>query len=156
MSVEIAPDNQIGPAPDRDEIVRVIRLYTDGIGAHRPEMFEEAFHPSARIYWIDADGVFREQLILPTYQAYDPDNLDQWPNMPLKVTARIISVIQAGDVANVVLGFDANDDPAQSWLDIHSLLRVEGTWRIMNKTATHATRADWAGLGARGSQTAHP
>jgi hypothetical protein len=49
-----------------------------------------------------------------------------------------------------VLGFDANGDPAQSWLDIHSLLRVDGTWKIMNKTATHATPAGWAGLGARG------
>ena len=50
-----------------------------------------------------------------------------------------------GDV-DVVLGVDANDDPAQSWLDIHSLLHVHGTWKIMNKTAMHATRAD--GLGA--------
>ena len=72
------------------------------------------------------------------------------------ISAQIISVIQAGDVANVVLGFGANDDPAQSWLDIHSLLRLDGTWKIMNKTATHATRADWTELGARGSETAHP
>ena len=57
-------------------------------------------------------------------------------------------MIQAGDVANVVLGFDVNNDPELSWLDIHSLLRVDGTWKIMNKTATHASRADWAGLGA--------
>jgi hypothetical protein len=53
----------------------------------------------------------------------------------------------------VVLGFDANDDPAQSWVDIHTLLRVDGVWKIMAKTATHASRADWAGLGAR-TQTA--
>jgi hypothetical protein len=148
VSVEAAPSDSIGPAPDRDEIVRVIRLYTDGIGAHRPEMFKEAFHSSSRIYWIDAEGVFREAPILPPDEAYDPDNPDQWPNLPLKVTARIISLIQAGDVANVVLGFDANEDPAQSWLDIHSLLRIDGRWKIMNKTATHASRADWAGLGA--------
>jgi len=43
-------------ASDRDEILRVVRLYTEGFGAHRPEMFEEAFHSSARIYWTDADG----------------------------------------------------------------------------------------------------
>jgi hypothetical protein len=34
---------------------------------------------------------------------------------------------------------------AESWLDIHSLLRIDGGWKIMNKTATHASRADWAG-----------
>ena len=147
MSIDTEPESRLGPAPDRDEIIRVVRLYTDGFGAHRPEMFEEAFHQSARIYWTDADGKFREQLILPA-EGYDPDNPDQWPNLPWHVTARIISVIQAGDVANVVLGFDVNNDPELSWLDIHSLLRVGGTWKIMNKTATHASRADWAGLGA--------
>jgi len=91
--------------------------------------------------------VFREEPILPPDEAYDPDNSDQW-ELTVKVSARIISVIQAGDVPNVVLGFDANDDPAQSWLDIHSLLRIDGTWKIINESATHATRADRAGLGA--------
>jgi hypothetical protein len=147
MSVKATAESRIGPAPNRDEIIRVVRLYTDGFGAHRPEMFEEAFHPSARIYWTDAGGEFREGLILPP-DGYDSENPEQWPNLPWQVSARIISVIQAGDVANVVLGFDVNNDPELSWLDIHSLLRVDGTWKIMNKTATHASRADWAGLGA--------
>jgi hypothetical protein len=53
-------------------------------------------------------------------------------------------VIQAGDVACVVLGFDDVDDLADSWVDIHSLLRLDGVWKIMNKTATHASRAAWA------------
>ena len=149
MSAEVAPESRIGPAPDRVEILRVVRLYTDGFGAHRPEMFEEAFHPSARIYWTGADGEFREGLILPPPgESYDPGDQELWPNKPWQVSARIISVIQAGDVASVVLGFDVNNDPELSWLDIHSLLRVDGTWKIMNKTATHASRADWAGLGA--------
>jgi hypothetical protein len=47
MSSEATAESGIGPAPDRDEIIQVVRLYTDGFGAHRPEMFEEAFHPSA-------------------------------------------------------------------------------------------------------------
>jgi hypothetical protein len=145
MSV-VTPESPVGRAPDRDEIVRVVRLYTDGFGAHRPEMFEEAFHPTARIYWTDADGEFREALILDP--ANDPDDPERWWNTDAQVAARIISVIQAGDVASVVLGFDTNDDPERSWVDMHSLLRVDGTWKIMNKTATHASRADWAGLGA--------
>jgi hypothetical protein len=147
MSIETQPESRLGPAPERDEIIRVVHLYTDGFGAHRPEMFEEAFHQSARIYWTDADGTFKEQLILPP-DRYDPDNPDQWPNQPWHVSARIVPVIQAGDVANVVLGFDVNNDPELSWLDIHPLLRVDDTWKVMNKTATHASRADWAGLGA--------
>jgi hypothetical protein len=140
MSVEATPDSRIGLAPDREEIIRVLRLYTDGLGAHRPEMFAEAFHPLARIYWITADGTFHEELIANAH--------DGWANWDTHVSARIISVIQAGEVACVVLGFDDDDDPAKSWLDIHTLLRVDGTWKIMAKTATHASRADWAGLGA--------
>ncbi len=34
-------------APDYDEIVRVIQLYTDGFGAGDVGMFTGAFHPDA-------------------------------------------------------------------------------------------------------------
>jgi len=142
MSVEATPENRIGHAPDREEIIRVVRLYTDGFGAHRPEMYAEAFHPLARISYTNDDGTFHENLISAAH--------DGWANWDIHVSARIISVIQAGEVACVVLGFDVDDDPAQSWLDIHSLLRLDGTWKIMNKTATHGSRADWAGLSASG------
>ena len=144
MSGEEPSASHFGPAPDRDEILRLVRLYTDGFGAHRPEMFQEAFHPTARIYWTDPDGAFDQVLILnPEDQSCGWSELDG-----AHVTGRIISLIQAGEVACVVLGFDNNNDPADSWVDIHTLLRVNGTWKIMAKTATHASRADWAGLGA--------
>jgi hypothetical protein len=68
----------------------------------------------------------------------------------MHVTGRILAVFQAGDVAVVALGFDADTGPEDRWVDIHSLLRIDGTWKIMNKTATHASRAHWAGLGASG------
>jgi Putative lumazine-binding len=153
--VEAATETGIGPAPDRDEILRVVHLYIDGFGAHRPEMFAQAFHSAARIYWTDAEGTFREALILNPDN--DPDDPGSWPNLDQwRVTGRIISVIQAGDVASVVLGFDNNDDPAQSWVDIHTLLRVDGSWKIMAKTATHASRGDWAGLGVGESRNPRP
>jgi phage head maturation protease len=137
------PEDRIGPAPDRDEIIRVVHLYTDGMGAHDLALFQEAFHPTARISWTNAEGELGEALIA--------EGLDGWADWPTHVTGRIIAVIQAGDVATVVLGFDADTGPADSWLDIHSLLRVHGTWKIMNKTATHASRADWAGPTAVGA-----
>ena len=144
-------ETRVGPAPDRDEILRLVHLYTDGIGAHDPAMFEEAFHPVARISFTDADGQLHENQILT--HSISLDDPWSWSNMDLRVTARIISLVQAGEVAVVVLGFDANDDPALSWVDIHTLLRIDGTWKIMNKTATHASRAGWAALGANGDKT---
>jgi hypothetical protein len=134
------PATRIGPAPDRDEIIRVVHLYTDGMGAHDLAMFREAFHPVARISWTNADGELGEELIA--------DGLDGWADWPTHVTGRIIALVQAGDVATVVLGFDADTGPSDSWLDIHSLLWIEGTWKIMNKTATHSSRADGAAQGA--------
>jgi hypothetical protein len=54
----------------------------------------------------------------------------------------------AGDVANVLLGFDnalETTDPVRgSWVDFHTLLRIDGRWNITNKTATHARGASWA------------
>ena len=61
------------------------------------------------------------------------------------IVGRVISVTQAEDVAVVLLGFDNIDDLAHSWVDVHSLLRIDGVWKIMNKTATHSSRGAWAG-----------
>jgi hypothetical protein len=146
MSLEAAPENRIGLAPDRDEIVRVVRLYTDGFGAREQARFQEAFHPSARISYTTPDGQLHEGLIA--------DCIDEWASWNSHVTGRIIAVVQAGDVATVVLGFDADTGPADSWVDIHSLLRIDGTWKIMNKTATHASRADWASASSGGRASA--
>jgi hypothetical protein len=51
---------------------------------------------------------------------------------------RFISVTQVGDAAAVQLGFDSED--SSGWIDFHSLLRVNGVWKITNKTATHSSR----------------
>jgi hypothetical protein len=61
-----------------------------------------------------------------------------------KSSACVISVTQAGDTASVLLGFDNADDLSDGWVDLHTLLRIDGAWKIMNKTATHCSRAAWA------------
>jgi hypothetical protein len=75
--------------------------------------------------------------------------LEEWTSPhESRIDGRIISVTQAGEIANVLLGFDnvsdTSDPIRESWVDFHSLVRVNGQWKITNKTATHATRADWA------------
>jgi hypothetical protein len=39
-----------------------------------------------------------------------------------------------GDAAGVVLLF------GEDWVDFHSLVPVNGSWKITNKTATHSGR----------------
>lgn len=36
MTVETTTESPIGPAPDHDEILRVVNLYTEGFGSHKP------------------------------------------------------------------------------------------------------------------------
>jgi hypothetical protein len=121
-------------AVDYEEIVRVVHLYTDGFGTGSVDGFKEAFHENAWIFFTDADGNFFRYLI--------SDCLDEWAAPPkAHIDGRIISVTQAGDVANVVLGYDDVNDPSNCWVDLHNLIRVDGVWKITNKTATHKSRA---------------
>ena len=50
-------------APDYNEIVRVVHLYSDAFGAGNINMFEEAFHEDAWIFYTDAEGNLVRSLI---------------------------------------------------------------------------------------------
>ena len=51
---------------------------------------------------------------------------------------RFISVTQVGDAAAVQLSWDL--DKFAGYIDFHNLLRINGVWKITNKTATHSSR----------------
>jgi len=127
-------------APDYDAIVRVVQLYVDAYNNCDINKFKEAFAEDAWIFCTDADGALYRNLIANCFAAWTSPHQD-------RIYGRIISVTQAGDVANVLLGFDnvseTSDPIRKSWIDFHSLLRINGQW-FTNKTATHATRAGWA------------
>lgn len=125
---------QPGDAPDRDEIIRVMHLYTDSWGPGDPAPFKEAFRDDAWMIFLEADGT--------PVKARIWDEIDRWSKLPGGVHCRIISVIQAGDIANVLLGFDT--DGPDDWVDLHNLIRIDGVWKITNKTAVHRSRAGGA------------
>jgi hypothetical protein len=120
--------------PDYDEIVRVVQLYIDGCNGDIGK-FKEAFHEDAWIFFTDADGVLHKDLISRFFEGWTATD---------RIEGRVLSVTQAGDVANVLLGWDDLTHPSDSWVDFHSLLRIDGVWKITNKTATHGSRAAWA------------
>jgi hypothetical protein len=130
-------------APDYPEIVRVVQLYVDGWNTCDVSKLRKAFHEDAWMFFTDQAGVLHKVKL-------GPDVFDEWVSPPparRSVDGRVISVLQAGDIANVLLGFDEDEDVADdrtSWVDFHTLLRINGVWKITNKTATHATRAAWA------------
>ena len=102
-------------------------------------MLKEAFHEDAWIFYTEADGTLCRHLISGDFEGWAKP-------VPSgrRITGRIISVTQVGDVASVLLGFDDSRGEAKSWVDFHALLRVDGVWKITNKTATHNSRAGGA------------
>jgi ketosteroid isomerase-like protein len=116
---------------DYDAIVRVVQLYIDGFNDNDIDKFKEAFDEDAWMFYINADGSLYKNLISKSFEG--------WSTPPSSgVVGRIISVTQTGDVAAVQLSFDS--DKSGGWIDFHNLLRINGVWKITNKSATHASR----------------
>ena len=122
--------------PDYDAIVRVVHLYVDGYN-HDIAMLKEAFHEDAWIFFTNEDGSLERNRIW--------DELDDWVAGSERIAGHVIAVTQAGDVASVLLRFEGQS----AWIDALALLRIDGVWKITNKTATHSSRAGWAGAAAR-------
>ncbi len=136
MAVERSTDTAPN-APDYDEIVSVIQLYIDGFAECDIDKFKLAFHEDAWIFFTDDDGALHKALLA--------DCFEDWAAPPAEeYVHRVLSVIQAGDVASVLLEMHIPSDPDDSWVDLHNLLRIDGVWKDMNKTATHSSRAAWA------------
>lgn len=119
-------------ANDYDSIVRVMQLYLDAFNDNDVDKFREAFDEDAWIYYIDAGGNLRKHAI--------SEDFERWATPPSwEVVGRFISVTQVGDAAAVQLSFDA-EKSGGGWIDFHHLVRVNGVWKITNKTATHCSR----------------
>ncbi len=134
------------PAPDYDDIVRVVQLYIDGFNQASIASFREGFHENAWWACTMPDGSLVQHPVAESLDEWVGDTfVKDWEH-------RILSVTQAGDVASVVLEMhSASDGPSNGWVDIHALLRIGGVWKDMNKTATHVSRAGWAGTAGAGS-----
>ena len=118
---------------DEADIRRVVQLYADGFGSGETRLFEEAFHEAAWIFFTEADGTLRASRLRP-------DSFSQWAAGNERATIRVLKVTRSGDVANVLLVW-SSDDPGNTWLDLHNLVKIDGVWKITNKTATHISRA---------------
>jgi putative lumazine-binding protein len=117
---------------DDAEIRRVVQLYADGFGSGETRMFEEAFHDEAWIFFTEADGVLRTSRLSALFS--------EWAATRDRATIRVLDVTQSGDIANVLLVWRCGE-PENTWLDLHNLLKIDGVWKITNKTATHISRA---------------
>lgn len=121
------------PSPDGNEaaVRAALEHYLQGHATGDPAHFRAAFHEVADLYWV-ADGALQTL----TGNAY----VARAPGTPAANEAersrRIAWIEVAGDaaVARVEL-----DYPGVFFVDYMSLLRIDGEWRIVNKTF-HADR----------------
>jgi ketosteroid isomerase-like protein len=118
---------------DYDEIVRVVQLYVDAFNDSDIKKLRDAFDEDAWIFFIDAEGTLHKNLI--------SEDFEKWAAPPSRgIVGRFISVTQVGDAAAVQLSFDRAADKSSGWIDFHNLLRINGVWKITNKTATYSSR----------------
>lgn len=114
---------------DYDKIVAAVQLYIDGFNEHDVDKFKHAFHKDARMFFTDSEGVLHSvSLEEKLFRSWAQDGKGD------HIQLRVLSVAQMGDAAAVALAF--GDD----WMDFHSLVRVDGEWKITNKTASHRSR----------------
>ena len=123
---------------DYDQIVRVMQLYLDAYNDNDLSKLREAFDENAWIYFIDADGALHKGVICERFEASLRRNVLR--KYLGDVVGRIVSVTQVGDAASVQLSVDSATDKSGGWIDFHNLLRINGVWKITNKTATHSSR----------------
>jgi Putative lumazine-binding len=118
-------------APEQSAITEVVQLYIDGSRDGDADKLRRAFHPDARMFGSLAgqriDVPIEEFFALASGRPADVDGTYE---------ARIVSVEQVGDAATAAIeetGFWGT----LSFTDFFSLSRIDGEWKIVNKTFAH-------------------
>lgn len=112
---------------DHDGIVAAVQAYVDGFNDRDPKKFKRAFYEDAWMYFIDEAGTLQKRPL-------DEELFEIWANEGVNFELRVLSVHQMGDAANVALAC------GNEWFDFHNLLKIDGEWKIMNKSASHRSR----------------
>ena len=116
---------------DRDAIAQVVQLYIDGSRTGDAGKLKEAFHEDARMFG-HVDG---NRFDIPIQQYFEIA-----ASAPMDVVgtykADITSIEQVGDAAVATLA-EEGCWGAVSFVDYFSLARIDGSWKIVNKTFAH-------------------
>ena len=116
---------------DHDAIAKVVQLYIDGSSLGDAAKLKEAFHPDARMF----GSLAGKHADIPI-----DDLIDLSVKAPLnsdgRYRGRLTQVVQVGDAAVATVAEDGCWGTV-SFVDYLSLARIDGTWKIVNKTFSH-------------------
>lgn len=118
-------------AQERAEITHTVDLYIEGVRDGDAAKLRDAFHPDARM-WGSMSGERYDEPIAELIAMVDGNPVD----VDGSYQARVTSVEQTDDIASVVLLEDGFWGSV-SFVDYLDLARIDGTWRIINKTFAH-------------------
>jgi len=118
-------------AQDTEQITQTVQLYIDGAREGDGAKLRQAFHPDSHM-WGSLGGQRYDVPIGEMIAMLDGHPVD----VEGSYVARIASVEQTDDVANVVLEEDGFWGTV-SFVDFFALAQIEGEWKIVNKTFVH-------------------
>ena len=120
------------PQASEDAAVRrTVQFYLDGLKANDIPTTKKAFHPSARLCWVQHDTLAsydQTQWFKTDYPATTPV-----PSPDANVPMRIDLVDITGDAAVAKV---EEDYPGALYTDYLSLLKIQGEWQVVGKVYT--------------------
>lgn len=124
----LAAWRQTTGAQDKEEaaVRQTLELYLQGHATGNGEFFKKAFHPDAKLFWI-RDGQFSTrtsaEFIAGATGKPAPDEAER------ERSIESMDVTGNAAIAKIIL-----DYPSGRFTDYMSLLKVDGQWKIVNKT----------------------
>jgi hypothetical protein len=124
---------------DYDAITQVVQLYIDGSAKGDAAKLREAFHPDARMFGSLGghryDVPIEELFKLAAAEPMDTNG---------RYRGRVTAVNQVGHAAVATVAEDGCWGSV-SFVDFFALAKIDGSWKIVNKTFAHTGGAPPAG-----------
>lgn len=109
---------------DKEMIEKVIQFYVDGARSGKGDDMKPAFHQDATVF-----GYIGEDLFAGAIQKLFDWNDENGPAKDIEAKTSSIDIV--GTIATVRL--ETNNWTGHNFTDLFTLLKVDGTWKIMNK-----------------------
>ena len=126
MTVAMAGWRQ-GATKDQADIRAAIENYFKGHATGDGSHFAKVFHPDSKLFWVGADGALMQR----TSGEYIKGASGKPAADEAQRKRRIESIDVAGNAAMVKVVLDY---PATTFTDYMSMLKINGEWKIVNKT----------------------
>ena len=131
MATSLAVDATRALIDDYEAIAKVVQLYIDGSARGDASKLEQAFHPDARMFG-ELGGQRYDVPIQELFKMAAEGPMDTNG----RYRGRITAVNQVGDAAVATVAEDGCWGTV-AFVDFFSLARIDGSWKIVNKTFVH-------------------